>query len=149
MSGALSELRREVLFEILVDNPQGLTIDEMQVLMHATYQVVRKAINDLRAYLGEYDEFNLICNPQGGGERWLYELVGDYDGMRPWAANRVMDTETRLRTQASVSGAVVRGTDGRSIEGKKARLMHRSLTRLVEDLDTLALDGTLWEAATV
>lgn len=132
------EGRRDELFDLLVSNPGGLNVNDMMDQLGFTHKQVNEAIHDLRAYLGEYDSINLPCQPQGRGERWLYQLVGTFAGVRDWTANRVGDSESRIRTMQSMLTSIVSATDGRTNEGKRARTMERALRRLVEDLDDIA-----------
>lgn len=140
---AARKQRRDDLWDHLVSEPAGITVDDMIATHGWSHHQANVAIHDLRAFLGDTDTVNLVCEPQGGGERWLYQLVGSLDGVRGWVANRVGDTETRLRTMESMMHSIVQGTSGRTTEGRKARLMDKALTRLVEDLDDLALNGPM------
>jgi len=131
--------RRDDLILLMIAQQSGQTVDDMMVALGCDHPQVNEAIRDVRLWLGDFDEVNLICDPQGTGQRWLYRLVGTLDEMRPWAANRVADSASRIRTMASMLASVVSATDGRSIEGRKARVMERSLRRLVEDLDVIGV----------
>jgi len=135
---AARDLRRDELFDELVANPTGLTVDDMMG-WGWNHRDCNTAIHDLRAHLGVTDTVNLVCEPQGGGERWLYRLVGTLSDVRGWTSNRIGDTESRLRTMQSVLGSIVSATNGRTLTGRKARLMERSVRRLVEDLDDLSV----------
>lgn len=141
---SIIETRRDDLFMLLADAPEGITITDIQVKLDLTLNQAKQAIRSLRLFLGEDDEINVPCDPPKGdlakGE-WLYRLVGDLDSVRPWMSNRVNDAETRLRTMTAMMASIVKATHGNSIEGKKARLMETSLRHLVEDLDNmLSLD---------
>ena len=91
----------------------------------------------LRITIGAGDSINLVCEPQGSGELWRYRLVGTYEAARPWNANRLGDIEARLETIAGVSRSLVAATDGRRVDGRKARLIAKTVGRLVEDLAEL------------
>lgn len=132
------ELRRDELFDAAVAIPAGFTVDDIRASHGWSHAQVNIAIRDLRVFLGDTgDTINLVCDPQGNRDRWLYRLVGNLDDVRAWSANRVRDAEGRVRTMQAVMTSIVAATDGRTIPGRKARLMHRSFTRLVEDLDVL------------
>jgi hypothetical protein len=92
-------------------------------------------VRALRITIGAEDTINLVCEPQGSGELWLYRLVGTYDAARPWSANRLGDIESRLVTISGVSRSLVAATDGRSTDGRKSRLIAKVVDRLIEDLD--------------
>ena len=132
------ETRRDELFAELVADPAGLTVDDMMEWGWSHHQA-NDAIHDLRAYLGQNDDVNLVCEPQGKGEPWLYRLVGSLADVRGWSRNRITDTESRLRTMQSVLASIVSATSGRTVDGRKVRLMERSVRRLVEDLDDLSV----------
>lgn len=138
------EDRRDLLWDQVVGNPAGITVNDMMDEHGWTMKQANEAIHDLRAYLGAYDDINLVCDPQGSGQRWLYRLVGSLDEVRDWTRNRVNDGETRVRTMQSMMSSVVSATSGRTTEGRKARIMAKALRRLVEDLDDLLVnvDGT-------
>jgi len=134
------ELRRDALFDILVANPQGLDVDDMCDELALSYPQVKTAISDLRLFLGDVDSINLPCDPTPNCGRWLYRLVGTLDDVRPWVTNRIGDSESRIRTMTAMLSSIVSATDGRSIQGRKARIMERQLRRLVEDLDAMVPD---------
>jgi hypothetical protein len=150
MTATGREERRDVLYDQLVANPDGITVEDM-IDEHAKtyfgtswdglYRMARDAIHDLRLFLGEVDSINLICDPQGKGERWLYRLVGTPAEATPWLQNRFDDTESRLFTIESVARSMVTATDGRTKRGRKARVTERALRRLREDLADIDLDG--------
>lgn len=131
------ERRRDDLLLKLIATPTGLMIEDMMVELDATHPQVNEAIRDLRLYLGDYDQINVVCDPQGPGERWLYRLVGTLDEVRPWAANRVNDSISRIRTIRSMMSSIVKSTNGRTIEGRKARVTEQALRHLIEDLDLI------------
>jgi len=131
------EMRRDDLFLLAVAEPNGITVDDMMQHLGCNHRDVNQAIRDLRAFLGDTDDLNFPCDPQGQGERWLYRLVGNYDDVRAWAANRVGDAESRLRTMQAMLASIVRATDGRTVAGRRARIMETALRHLVEDLDLM------------
>lgn len=96
------------------------------------YKVVRR----LRRILGE-DEITLTCKTQGPYEPWLYSLVATIEGHEFWIGNRIKDAETRFLTMESTMRSIVGATDGRSMEGRKARRIEMSLRHLREELALL------------
>jgi hypothetical protein len=138
--GPVRMQRREDLWDLLVATPGGVTVEDMMGVYGWTHGQANEAVHDLRDWLGEFD-ITLPCDPQGQRERWLYRLVEDLDGVRQWAGNRVQDTDTRLRTMHAMLTSIVSATDGRTVEGRTARIMERALRRLVEDLDDLRHNG--------
>jgi hypothetical protein len=138
----IREVRRDALFDLAVAEPGGVTVDDICIELDITHHQANEAIRDLRRFLGDTDTINFPCEPTGKGERWVYRLVGDLDGMRVWNANRVRDAESRFRTMDGMMTSIVRSYRGqRTVESRKARVMERALQRLVEDLDTIIEDG--------
>lgn len=126
------------LWDFAVSHPDGFTwADAAERFAWAKdrpgfFAVVRR----LRLTLGG-DTINLVCTPQAPGELWLYTLTGTYEAARPWNANRLNDLEKRLETIAHVSKSLVAATDGRTVDGRKARLISKTVGRLVEDLEEM------------
>ena len=137
----IRQQRRDDLFDFAVQEVNGFTVEDVMAELEITHHQANQAIHDLRLFLGDFDSLNLPCDPAGHCERWLYRLVGDLDSTRVWSTNRVRDAESRIRTMDAMLQSIVRATDGRSTQGRKARVMERALRRLVEDLDTILMDG--------
>lgn len=124
------------LFDLLVSR-QTVTIDEIADHLKIDTRRAREVVHQLRLVFGADDSINLVCTPNGTRQRWLYALVGEIDGSTPWIANRVGDAATRLETMEAVMTSIERATDGRSIEGRRARIIRRACTRAREDLAEL------------
>lgn len=132
MSTAL-DARVNALFDFAAAAPDGFTIDDACHHLRCTRAQVRDAIRQLRLALAD-DTINLICEPASYLEQWTYRLVGNYDDAKGWAANRISDCRTRMVTIKGVAASVVLGTDGRTIEGKQAKKIARTLGFLIEEL---------------
>lgn len=137
---ALRASRMVDLLELLGNDPDGITVDQIAAGLATDYNTARRTIHDLRVWLGDTGQVFLVCLPQGGNDRWLYRLT---DGAQLategtpeawWVKNRVDDAQTRVATVAAGLQVAVRMTDGRSLVGRRARRMALSLNRLVEDL---------------
>lgn len=134
----IRDFRRDELFDYAVANPGGVTIEDITSDLAMSRAQANIAIRDVRMFLCESgDSINLAADPQGQNDPWLYRLVGTVADAQPWASNRVRDTESRIRTQKAVWCTIVAATDGRSTDGRKARVMQRAFNRLIEDLDTI------------
>ena len=134
--GSTSE-RIDALFDLLMDRPDGVTIDEIvEELRLPDHSSARHVIREFRLVFGESD-VNLVANPQGKGKRWNYSLVGTPEAAQQWAHNRIRDAETRLQTMAAVARSIVNATDGRTVDGRKARLMESTLTYLSTQLGNI------------
>jgi hypothetical protein len=122
------------LFDYAVSHPDGFTYVDIQADLRWRRKELLKVVKGLRSLLGSIDQINLVCDPTGPGQPWSYRLVGTVKDAQPWTANRLGDAETRLTTIRSVASSIAAGTDGRTTDGKRARLIKRALTRLLEDL---------------
>jgi hypothetical protein len=132
--------RMEKLFDLAAFNADGFTIDDAAAALGCSTQQVRTAVSDLRSFLAD-DSINLVCEPGRHLEQWIYRLVGNFDDARGWTANRIGDAEARLLTLKAVATSVMAGTDGRTLEGKRAKVMVKALGRLVEDLGEIGEDN--------
>jgi hypothetical protein len=132
------ERRRDALFDLLAANPAGLTVNDITSVMQCSNRQADHAIRDLRLFFGECEPINVTCDPNGLREPWTYRLVGNLDGVREWIANRLGDTESRIRTMQALMVSVVSASDGRKSDGRRARLIERALRHLIENLDDLA-----------
>src|SRR5262245_8862462 len=103
-------------------NPGGITLDDAMDAYDWSLKNANEAVHDLRTYLGASADGDLVCDPQGKGERWKDRLVGTLDDVRDWARNRVNDGVTRVRTMQSMMASLVTATNGRTVEGRKARV---------------------------
>lgn len=128
-----------LLFDFATAKPDGFTQPEAAAYLDVDERQMPRFINALRHEFADGD-INLVCEPNGKGEKWLYRLVGRPEDARIWHTNRIGDTESRLETMQSVAHSMVGATDGRTIEGRKARVIDRQLTRLIEDLAVIRED---------
>lgn len=128
------------LFDQLVANPAGVTIEQIAEDQGCSLGKSNHIVRELRRRCGVSDTINLICEPDAADVRgrWIYRLVGKLDDAAYWLANRIGDAESRIRTIQAVTASLVAASDGRTVEGRRARVMNRALTRLIEDLDELS-----------
>lgn len=135
-----ADTRRDMLFDLAVARPEGITVEDMMHEFEWGHHEANDAIRSLRMFLGEFDSINFPCDPQGPGKRWIYRLTGSLDDAKPWVANRLGDGESRLRTMHAMMASIVQSSDGRSSDGRRARLIETGLRHLIEDLDNLAVE---------
>jgi hypothetical protein len=122
------------LYDYAVEHPEGFTYQDIEKELGWRRTEFFRVAQQLRRLLGNDDQINLICDPQGGGQPWKYQLVGNFDQAREWGRNRTDDAESRLTTIGAVLASVVQATDGRSRDGRRAKIMQRAITRAKEDL---------------
>jgi hypothetical protein len=125
------------LFDYAAGRPEGFTYQDVEKDLGWRKPEFTKVHRKLRLLLGGDDQINLVCDAQGRNEPWLYRLVGNIEGARAWVGNRLRDSETRILTIRAICASLVRATDGRSADGRRARIMQRGLTRILEDLAEL------------
>ena len=126
------------LFDYAVAHAEGFTYQDVERDLKWRRNEFGKVANRLRAMLGNDDRINLICEPQQtSSDPWIYKLVGNLQAAQPWNGNRIGDCESRIMTMHAVLSSIVSGSDGRTKEGRRARIMHRALGRLIEDLAEL------------
>jgi len=121
------------LFDFAVKKPKGFVYEDVDSAFGWTKPTFFATVRHLRGRLAE-DEINLVCKPRGMCETWLYSLVATREDAKRWNLNRLDDMVARITTFASVAESIVRATSGRTIEGKKARVLHRYALRVIEDL---------------
>lgn len=134
-----------MIFDYLVSHPDGGTVHDFAEALSFPLPTIRRGIRDARMILGEGDTLFILCEPQGAREPWRYYLV---DGSQVvnmeesnWAVNRIHDAQSRVALIATAMRVAERATDGRTLEGKKARVLARACSRLVEDLEEIDLGG--------
>jgi hypothetical protein len=133
------EQRMSDLLDLLVAQPLGATRWSIASDLGCQVRAADRAIRDLRIFLGDVDDVNLVAESPGPHLPWEYRLVSGLDQSREWVTNRIGDTESRIRTMQAVMASAVTATDGRSSEGKRARIIERALIRLIEDLDEISV----------
>lgn len=123
----------EALFDFAVARPDGFTNADFMGEYDVSLKTFNQTANKLRAILAD-DTINLVCDPDGSRSKWQYRLVGSVENGSPWVQNRLKDAESRFSTISAVVRSLVKATDGRTVDGRKARLMDKSMRRLLEDL---------------
>jgi hypothetical protein len=127
------DLETTRLMEYAVSKPDGFTFQDIKDDLGWTRDRFNKVTRRLRSNQAA-DTINLVCNPQGVSLPWVYRLVGAGALVSPWQANRLGDAESRLITIKNVARSVVNGTNSRTNDGRRARIIEKSLNRLLEDL---------------
>lgn len=131
------------LFDFAVAHPQGFTRSEFRTDFPVTSREFDSLVRELRRILGDDDNIYLVCSTQGRGE-WRYQLIGNFDGSREWGVWMLAHSEARIETQQWLYRALVKALDGRTIEGRKAKMMERAMRHLHEELVAIDEDGRLF-----
>ncbi len=126
------------LFDLLSNDTGWVTRQQIADYLEMSHKSVDRVVRDLRITLGVSDSITVVARINKGGG---YRLVGRYEDAAPWATGRIADAETRIETLQFSMSSVVKATDGRTVEGKKARLVEMSMRHLLEQL--LALDSQI------
>jgi hypothetical protein len=121
------------MFYALVEaGSEGLSYKDFRKDYGWTRGQVYQAVQELRLSLDdEHSSSTIACEPSGARQPWRYILlpgqaVGDSSESR-WLSNRLDDLEQRLATMKSVCSVAARETDGRTLGGKKARILLRHI----------------------
>lgn len=125
------------LFDYAVEHPDGFTYRDVENDLGWQRPYFTKIHRQLRILLGNDDQINLVCDPQGRNEPWRYRLIGDVEGAKGWVGNRLRISESHITTTRAVTSSLIRATDGRTNDGRRARIMNRGLGRILEDLAEL------------
>jgi len=122
------------LFDYLAARPDGVTM--AAICHHFGWKRVatNEALRALRLILADGDSITVVSEPDTPSAPWLVRLVGTYDDARWYVTNRLGDLEARIETQVGVARSLEAATDGRSTEGRKARMIRSTLSHLVEQL---------------
>ena len=136
------------LLELLADAPEGLNRIDTGIEEGWSDCMFNEAVQWLRDDLATNGySYSVVCDPDPADHLgpWIYKLMdGDQiiDAQNTqWVVNRVHDAERRLFTMRGVVATAVKATDGRTNEGKRARIIDKHITRAIEDLAELNGDG--------
>jgi hypothetical protein len=121
-----------ILFDLLAAAPEGLDIHEIADELGVPKRVVYGVIGRLRILQGHDDTINVVWRSQGS--RRVYCLTGNLDDCKEWTHFRLRMIESWLRMTMAVLSALIRATDGRTIDGRIARKLHMHFQRALEDL---------------
>lgn len=132
-----SQRRAGDLYDFAVSRPDGFTAPEARAKFAWDARTFRDALRTLRLTFAD-DSINLVCDPQGDSQPWLYRLVGTYDEASGWSANALQHAEARLETIEAVAQSVVGATDGRTTDGKRARLIYKTVHFLRDSLNVMS-----------
>lgn len=132
------------IFDLLVSG--DLTSHQIIGKLGCGYAPFMKGIQALRDLLAASgDVISVVAEPQGFHEPWLYGLRAGQQIVSPedsrWAPNRLQDAERRIKTIKHVLEVAINSTDGRTTEGKKARIYHLHINRALEEVQLLGVDG--------
>lgn len=124
------------MWDFLVGRPEGATIVELAADQELPVRNTQDVVQALRDLLGGGDTINVVCDrdPDTPNGRWIYRLVGTPDGSREWQANQLAHLERRLITSEDIATSMVEATDGRTVQGRKARVIKLHMSRCLEDL---------------
>lgn len=125
----------ELLAYAMVRGDDGFTNEQAMSYLGCALDQFNRAVRTLRAR--STGDVTLVCTPQAQGDLWQYRLVGSYAEAETWIKNRQRDSLTRVRTMESVALVMVNATDGRSVEGRVARLEHSTYRHLRESIDLI------------
>lgn len=123
--------RREAVLDVLRQHPNGMTISALAIAMGENERAVYRDIRWLRRR-GDLD--NIPATPNGYMQPWLYRVTNDLETNSEWVANRIGDAESRFETMIGQAETLIRVTNGRTTNGRKARKIDRVLRYLMQEL---------------
>lgn len=121
------------LHELLAERG-ALTVKDVEEALGCDWRTAHETIHHHRMYLSSA---TCALVHQVYGRTHLYKLSTDTAEIGEWVVRKARDSDTRLRTMMAQADVSVRMTDGRSNDGKRARLRRKFLGRLIEDMDEL------------
>lgn len=137
-------LTADELFDFAVAHPEGFTRGQACEEFTCASREYDTAVRELRRILGTDDNIYLACWTNGNRGQWRYQLIGNFDGAREWGAWMLAHSEARIETQQWLYRALVKALDGRTVEGRKAKMMERAMRHLHEELVAIDEDGRLF-----
>jgi hypothetical protein len=138
------EKRAGQIYDLLSDG--DLTSQQIIDKLGCSYSGFLKAVQMLRdigAATG--DVISVVAEPQGMSQPWLYGLragkqIASAEDSR-WIPNRFQDAERRIKTISHVLEVAANSLDGRTTEGRKARIYHLHIKRALEEVQLMVGDG--------
>ncbi len=129
-----------MLFDELVRRPNGMTMGEIIELLEVPRRdVASKVITTLRIALGEGDSIAVPVIQKG--LKHIYQLSGSFDESRDWLIKRARYKAQLLKSDSASLRALVKATDGRTLDGKAASRMLTTAIRLEEDVEAYLLEA--------
>lgn len=125
----------DATFDFATSRPE-FTLAELAEHLGASEETAKRAIQATRDMLADVG-VNIVADPNGYREPWLYRLVSGHEGQKAWQANRMTDAERRVKTMHAIASSMVRAEDGRTKSGRKAARFNKFLGRLIEDLEEI------------
>lgn len=120
-------------FDMLIENPEGVTLAAVVDRLEVPQHVARRAINVLREFLAEDGDTNIIAVPFGRERR--YQLVTEAGAeTEGWLDFNKKYVETRLATVEQVYACLVRGSKDEKEREQAARIL-KHVQRLREDVE--------------
>lgn len=123
--------RHEAVLDVLRQHPEGMTMKDLATAMGEHERTVYRDVRRMRRR-GDID--NIPATPNGHREPWLYRVTNDLETNSEWVANRIGDAESRFETMIGQAETLVRVTNGRTTNGRKARKIDRVLRYLMQEL---------------
>lgn len=123
-------------FDLLVDQPEGATLEQIQDRIGCEAHVARLAISRLRETLGDDSNANVLVKAEGRSR--LYVLAGEgshslLEDDGAWLSFNQKYVETRLSTVRKVYASMARAVRDEA-QADACRRLVKNLDRLIEDI---------------
>jgi hypothetical protein len=115
-------------------SPDQVSLPMIAAHLDIEQKTATRVIQHHRRHLGD-SSLAILCAPVQNV--WLYWLSRDPEEIKGYGARRLDDTEARVRTIKAVADRAVVITDGRTLAGKRARIISRHIRHLLEDLESI------------
>lgn len=112
---------------------ESFTIPALAAHLGVSNTIARGVVARLRHQLAE-DRVNIVCRPQGKGEPWRYELVGDMADAENWRSVRVRSLKAQLGTVRDVANSMMNATPEASPEGRTVRFVLLQVDHLLDGI---------------
>lgn len=136
------QARVTAMFDWFADHPAGGTMAEIRKDLEDetdwtwARETTKRTLRQLRLEFGG-DQCNVVCDPVGHGNPYVYRLVGTFAEAAPWVRSRIAHTKAQLITMEAVHTSTSQVSDARTIEGREARAISRGIRRILEDIDEI------------
>lgn len=141
--GNASQRRAEKIFDLLSSG--DLTSHQLLARLGCHRTEFTKAIQTLRDILAASgDVISVVAEPHGPDQPWLYglragkQIINAEDSR--WIPNQFQHAERRIKTIVHVLDVASNSLDGRTLDGKKARIYRLHMNRALEEVQMLADD---------
>lgn len=120
------------LYEELTNRPMGMDKRQIAEYLDVPLKVASHTITRLRLELGDGDSIMVPIRHEG--TRQVYFLSAQKDEAQAWLETRARTQAAKIKTEVATFAAMVRGADGRTTDGKLARMLSMQAQQMDQTL---------------